>query len=292
MQAPQATLLGSGDRLHLHHGPIDLIIGADSEAPGARQRAFEAAHARFQTLLAGLVVDLEKHRRPLGPKTPVPTDPVAQRMYRAARPFCEETYVTPMIAVAGAVADEVLEAILEAAPLRRTYVNNGGDIAVRLADDAEFSVSMAQADGRDLGNIRFNGHDGIGGIATSGMRGRSHSLGIADSVSVLACSAAAADAASTLIANAVDLPNCSGITRVPARELQPESDLGDQLVVTGVPRLGPTDKDTALAAGLRRARDFFEAGQIKGAALFLQGRSITIGQGFDRTEQPLELENA
>lgn len=292
MQGPQATVLGAGDRLHLHHGPIDLIIGAEAEQPGGRQQAFEAAWVRFETLLGGLVVELAEHRSQLLPETSPPVDPVAQRMVRAARPFCADIFVTPMIAVAGAVADEVLEAILAAGPLRRAFVNNGGDIAVHLADDAEFSVAMAQTDGRDLGTIRFNGFEGIGGIATSGALGRSHSLGIADSVSVLACSAAAADAAATLIANAVDLPEHPGIKRVAACDLRPESDLGDQLVVTHVPGLSPAERDSALAAGFCRARAFFSSGQIKGAALFLQGRSITIGNGFGLTEKPRETEDA
>lgn len=292
MQGPQATLLDAGMRLHLHHGPIDLIIGAEGAAPEARQHAFEAAHARFQTLLEGLVVDLPKHRQALSASSPLPADPVAQRMVRAATPFCSEVFLTPMIAVAGAVADEVLSAMCAATELRRAYVNNGGDIAVHLAQDAEFSVAMAQADQRDLGRIRFCGRDGIGGIATSGAQGRSHSLGIADSVTVLAQSAAAADAAATLIANAIDLPDHSGISRQAANTLQPDSDLGARLVVTGVPRLGEKECEAALDAGLNLARAYLGDNRIKGAALFLQGRCRTIGQGFDRINQPSELEHA
>ncbi len=291
MQRPQATILGAGERLHLQHGPIDLIIGADADMAQGRQHAFEAAHARFQTILDGLVVDLAQHRRQLLPQTAAPDDPVAQRMVRAARPFCAQTFVTPMIAVAGAVADEILMAMCAATPLGRAYVNNGGDIAVHLAGDAEYSVAMAQNDGNDLGRIRFEAKDGIHGIATSGTFGRSHSLGIADSVTVLAASAASADAAATLIANAVDLPNHAGITRQAADTLQPDSDLGERMVVTGVPVLDRVERETALAAGHKRANAFLDAGEIKGAALFLQGQNITIGQGFGQKHQLLELED-
>ena len=42
-----ARLLPDGRRLHLQHGPIDLIIGAE----GAREVAFAAARVRFETLL-------------------------------------------------------------------------------------------------------------------------------------------------------------------------------------------------------------------------------------------------
>ena len=76
--------------------------------------------------------------------------------------------------------------------------------------------------------------DPVRGIATSGWRGRSFSLGIADAVTVLAATAAKADAAATIIANAVDLPNHAAITRVPAREIAPDNDLGERLVTRAV----------------------------------------------------------
>jgi ApbE superfamily uncharacterized protein (UPF0280 family) len=74
----------------------------------------------------------------------------------------------------------VLAAMLEAADLRRAYVNNGGDIALHLG--RANGSSTASANGQCRGGWR----DGVGGIATSGRHGRSHSLGIADSVTVLA----------------------------------------------------------------------------------------------------------
>jgi len=143
MHAPIAKLLGTGDRLHLHHGPIDLIIGAEGNEPDSRHRAFKAAATRFETILEGLVGDLDKHRKQLLPETKAPDDAVARRMYRAGAPFCKDAVLTPMIAVAGAVADEVLEAMRQAAPLTRAYVNNGGDIALHLAQSVSFSIAMS-----------------------------------------------------------------------------------------------------------------------------------------------------
>ncbi|MCI2394849.1 UPF0280 family protein [Aliiroseovarius sediminis] len=291
MQGAQAAILGSGDRLHLHHGPIDLIIGAEGDEPDARKRAFRAAFARFGSVLDGLVEDLAQHRSQLTPQTKLPADPVAQRMYRAAGLHCAQTFVTPMIAVAGSVADEVLAAMLAEVQLGRAYVNNGGDIAVHLECGAEYKVAMAQPDGTDLGRIRFGSADGVRGIATSGAQGRSHSLGIADSVTVLAANAAEADVAATLIANAVDLPDRLDIVRQPASDLQPDSDLGDRPVVTGVPVLGTADCVIALGAGRQIAEGMLDRGLIKGAALFLQNRHITLGQGFDRRQQLTEFEN-
>ncbi|MFV0384568.1 UPF0280 family protein [Paracoccus sp. (in: a-proteobacteria)] len=274
MQGPVAALLDGGARLHLQHGPIDLIIGADD--PG-RDRAFAAAAARFDGMLEGLVSELPAHRAPLLPDTPEPADPVARRMYRAARPFCDRAFLTPMIAVAGAVADAVLAAMIAAGPLRRAYVNNGGDIALHLDGAAEFSIAMADLRGTDLGRIRLDAADGIGGVATSGAGGRSLSLGIADSVTVLARDAATADVAATLIGNAVDLPDHPGIRRMPARDLQPDSDLGNRPVVTSVPRLTDGACDGALRAGRLCADEMITSGLIKGAALFLQGRWVCAG---------------
>ena len=60
------------------------------------------------------------------------------------------------------------------------------------------------------------------GVATSGWRGRSFSLGIADAVTVLARTGAAADAAATIIANAVDLPGHPAVdARAGARRSRP-----------------------------------------------------------------------
>lgn len=267
---PSAVKLPCGQRLHLQHGPIDLIIGAD----GDRQAAFVAAKARFATVLLELMEELPELRLPLKRNMSNPVGQIAQRMDRAARLFCEDTYVTRMAGVAGSVADTVLEA-MKNTELRRAYVNNGGDIAVHLAQGQTFAVAMSGHDGRELGRITLHYEDAIRGIATSGRHGRSHSLGIADSVTVLAHNAATADVAATLIANAVDLPDHPAITRAPASALDDNSDLGDLPVVTGLGRLTPSDVSRALGAGRHRTDDYMRRNLISGAALFLQDQSET-----------------
>lgn len=278
MQGPQVAYLTDG-RLHLHHGPIDLIIGADG-SDTARRIALEAAANRFQGLLEELVAELPELRRQLCDGCPPFAGAVARRMVGAAMPFSAAHALTPMIAVAGSVADEILTAMRHAAPLARAYVNNGGDIAVHLSGDARYSAAMAGLDGTRHGTIGFHARAGIGGIATSGAGGRSLSFGIADGVTVLARDAATADTAATLIANAVDLPDHPGIRREPAEHLQPDSDLGARLVVTHVPEIPPADGKRALARGAGLAAKFRDKGQIVAAALFLQGQSEIIGDGF------------
>lgn len=242
-------------RLHLQHGPIDLIV--DAEGAG-RAAALRAASARFDGLLEELVAELPRLRCPLdGGDFASPT---ARRMARAVAPF-GAVFVTPMAAVAGAVADEVLAAMV-AATVTKAYVNNGGDIAFYLADGVFGAASPA-------GPIEVTAKDRARGLATSGWRGRSHSLGIADAVTVLAADAARADAAATLIANAVDLPGHPAIARVPARALSPDSDLGARGVTTDVGALSDTDRQTALARGAARAETFRKRGLIEAATLTL-----------------------
>lgn len=258
----------SADRLHLQHGPIDLIIGVD----GDRETAFAAAQTRFATVLAELVAELPLLRSPM----PVaPRGLVALRMARAAAGY--RNFVTPMAAVAGAIADEILETIRSQSRPKRVYVNNGGDIAVFLAKGQRFDVGIAGLDATALGRVTLCSGDGIGGIATSGQGGRSLSLGIAQSVTVLADCAAVADAAATLIANRVDLPDHPAITRDRADRLDPDSDLGDRRVVTGCGPLGAKDKMRALENGAQLARDLRSQGRIKAAYLLLQGESRVIG---------------
>jgi ApbE superfamily uncharacterized protein (UPF0280 family) len=281
---PVAALLADG-RLHLQHGPIDLVIGAEGRDDDARRTAYRAARDRFATILDELVPELPLLRAPLGP---VPEGLIARRMHRACATVAQGDFITPMAAVAGSVADTVLSAMLAATPLTRAYVNNGGDIALHLGPDAEYRAAIAGLDGQLAGQITLRATDGIGGIATSGQGGRSLSLGIASSVTVLARDAATADAAATLIANAVDLPGHPAITRQPARDIFPDSDLGARLVVTHVAPLPAADIARALSQGAARAQAMIDTGAIAAAALVLQGQGTTVGTFEDRGAPPME----
>ena len=118
----------------------------------------------------------------------------------------------------------------------------------------------------------------VRGIATSGWRGRSFSLGLADSVTVLADCAAAADAAATIIANAVDLPGHVAIIRMAACDLAPENDLGSRLVTQGVGELTGAEVDQALTAGVATAHLLLKIGLIRAAALRLQDETRIVGE--------------
>jgi len=193
-------------------------------------------------------------------------------------PYATAHFITPMAAVAGAVAEEILAAMVSAAPLSRAYVNNGGDIALHLGPNEKFVVGMVERPDRPslLGTTTLPSTDPVRGIATSGWRGRSFSLGIADAVTVLSDRAAASDAAATILANSVDLPGHPAVVRVPACELAPDSDLGDRLVTQAVGDLTTAEVDHALQAGEREANVLLRLGLIRSAVLCLQGDTRVI----------------
>ena len=279
--AAQRMLLPDG-RWHFQHGPMDIVIGADGDAV-----AVEAAHAqawaRFATLLNELVAELPLLRQPVkaGP-CPV-RGVVARRMWQACEPF-RAGFITPMAAVAGAVAQELV-ICYQRDGVQRAWINNGGDIALHLSPGASVRIGlyadMARLRPRDVvAGITTDGQFDVAyalpvrGVATSGWRGRSFSLGIADAVTVLAATAAQADAAASMIANAVDIADAR-IVRRPACEIKDNSDLGEIPVTVDVPPLAAAQVRQALAAGLARARELQAAGLVHAAFLVCQGQAAS-----------------
>ena len=275
---PQVGWLRDGRRLHLHDGPIDLIV----EAHGSRadlRAAYAAATDRFTGLLDELCDELTLLRTATDPVACALQGVVARRMHAAVAPFARDHFITPMAAVAGSVAEEVLGAMVEAASLDRAYVNNGGDIALHLTGAEAFTLGLLDRPD-PFGLMRtttIRGCDPTRGVATSGRHGRSFSLGIADAVTVLARTAAEADAAATIIANAVDLPGHPAVIRCPADELRPDSDLGSRLVTRDVGFLEKSEIAIALATGVAKTRQLLAGGLIEAAVLHLCGETCVIG---------------
>ena len=185
----QARLLPDGRRLHLQDGPIDLIVEAAGE-PAEVAAAYRAAASRFRFVLDELCSELAALRSPSRAPARAFRTPVAQRMENAAALHAAETFITPMAAVAGSVADEIL-AVMRAearAGLKRLSVNNGGDIAFWLAPGETTTLGLVDRPDRPslFARASIAAGDGIGGVATSGAPGRSFSLGVADAVTILA----------------------------------------------------------------------------------------------------------
>lgn len=270
-------------RWHFQHGPIDLVLEAVGDEP-AVAGACELAWRRFVPILGQLVEELPLLRRRLVAGAAA-TGAVARRMVAACMPY-RDTFLTPMAAVAGAVADEVLAAMAAAGGIRKAYVNNGGDIALYLDRRESFRIGVvgdpARA-GLDHGHClaldgAFEVTAGmpVRGVATSGWRGRSWSLGIADSVTVLAADGAAADAAATMIANAVNVDH-PGVRRRPACEVDDSTDLGTLPVTVAVAPLPEAAVEAALAAGVARAEALLAERLVWGVVLALQARVRVVG---------------
>jgi ApbE superfamily uncharacterized protein (UPF0280 family) len=288
MRLPQIALLSDGRRLHLQDGPIDLIV----EARGGDVRAaYAAAATRFTGLLDELCAELTELRSPALPSHCALKGRVARRMYAAVAPFAGDCFITPMAAVAGSVAEEILGAMLDVAAPDHAYVNNGGDIALHLGDGEHFTVGLVDRPDRDglMRAMTVEAGDPVRGVATSGRHGRSFSLGIADAVTVLAATASQADAAATMVANAVDLPGHPAVIRRPANDIQPDSDLGVRLVTRDVGELSQADIATALESGAGCARQLFHHALIEGAVLQLCGDMLVIGAGHIERHRPRRL---
>jgi uncharacterized protein len=266
------------NRWHFQHGPIDLVIHADGNG-GAVADAHESAWSRFTRVLQELVGELPALRAPVGNTCPV-HGVVAQRMWAACAPY-RSGFITSMAAVAGAVAQEILDCYARDG-IDRAWVNNGGDIALHLAPGQSASVGVV-SDISKLGLQQLrNGlvMDGklhitstmpVRGVATSGWRGRSQSMGIADSVTVLAHTAAQADAAATIVANAVNVQDAR-ISRMPAWLVRDDSDLGGLHVTVDVPALPLAQVQTALQRGLLKAQELKAGGLLWFALLACQGQ--------------------
>ena len=277
-----AAVLPDG-RLHLQHGPIDCLCRAWGD-PAEVRAAYAQAAGFFTTVLDDLCAEHALLRRAL--PAPPPTGAIARRMYASCAPFASG-FITPMAAVAGAVADAVLQAMVAERHLTRAFVNNGGDIAFHLASGtsmrcglvANIAVPRLNATAaRSLdGAFLLSADHPARGLATSGRAckqhgGRSFSFGIADSVSVLGATAAQADAAATIVGNAVDLPGHAAIDRRPASEIDPASDLGGRLITFDVGQLTDDAIAAALDAGETMADVLLRDGLIAGAVLTLRGQ--------------------
>ncbi len=269
MSGAQARLLSQEGRLHLQHGPIDLIVQA--EGPG-RAMAFARARARFENVLEELVEELPDLRRNVGDPMPY-VGAIALRMQAVTRAYLPHL-VTPMAAVAGAVADEIVAVMAEVPEVHKAHVNNGGDVAFHLSPGHKVTALIA---GAFAGQIEIPFHSSVRGLATSGWRGRSLSFGVADTVTVLASDSATADVAATMIANHVDVPEHVGIVRKPACDVQADSDLGTRLVTVHVAPLGPELCQMALARGAEFAQKCAAQGLIHSAVLAVEDQQCIVG---------------
>lgn len=246
-------------------GPMRMFIDGSLEGvrqPDVCRRAGEAA--------IGFLEQIANHRdavmMPAKSLTEPPEELLVHTMWAAASVIGDDD-LTPMAAVAGTIADATADFLAESG-LTRVIVNNGGDVAVRLAKGEKVSVGIRPDVNRPRVSHRLLlfPEMGIGGACTSGLGGRSFTRGIASAATVLADRAAIADAAATAVANATFIKT-STVHQRPAERIDPDTDLKGAEVVTSVGSLSDDEIKMALEQGITRAQRLIDRGVIKGACV-------------------------
>ena len=249
------------NRLFLQHGPINIVL----EAIGIdKDLAYQNVKGYFETLLEQLVLDMELLKEEVVFNRKF-NNKISQSMQDATERY-SPAFITPMAAVAGSIADNILRVLINNTNLEKAYVNNGGDVSFYLNKNQIMKTSLAAIPNM-IAEIKYK--DKSRGIATSGWRGKSFSRGIADSVTVLADNAAMADAAATMIGNAVDIYNHPKIKKQPANEMYEDSDLKNLLITVEVGLLTKVEIKEALKNGYQTALQYIDKDLINTALIQL-----------------------
>ena len=249
------------NKLFLRHGPINIVL----EAIGIdKDLAYQNVKEYFETILEQLVLDMDLLKKEVVFNRKF-NNKISQSMQDATEKFTP-TFITPMAAVAGSIADNILRVLINDTNLEKAYVNNGGDVSFYLNENQTMKSSLAAIPNM-IAEIKYK--DKSRGIATSGWRGKSFSRGIADSVTVLADNAAMADAAATMIGNAVDIYNHPKIKKQPANEMYEDSDLKNLLITVEVGLLTKVEIKEALKNGYQTALQYINKDLINTALIQL-----------------------
>jgi uncharacterized protein len=254
-------------------GPAALVLRGEKDG---RDYAFdrETVVSRVEALLAdirGCLPVLKQRAGRIKKTGALPS--VARKMIAAASAIDADT-LTPMAAVAGAVADELRKSLLQDG-LEFLSVNNGGDIAVYNARSRPVVIGIGNIEiGRPTPyRLRIEGLPDFG-VATSGFGGRSFTLGLADIVTVVAASASLADAAATYICNNTSVED-PAVLRERAADLDPLTDIPEERVTVKVGALSPQSIREALARGRAAAAGLKKDGRIGEAVLLMRGETAT-----------------
>jgi hypothetical protein len=271
-------LLAPG-KVYVDHGPVQMTISAERHGKFLT-REVEQAGSLVPEILKSLAVVLPLAKEPWPKIKGVDSLPKVLRLMTEAVSSTGERNLTPMAAVAGAFADLVADFLLSR-KATKVIVNNGGDIAIRLKDKETAEVGIAPKVGAQTVTHRLTlkPEDKVGGVATSGLGGRSFTLGIADAVVVAAKSAVLADACATLVANYTNA-EVSSIERCLAREIDPNTDIPDLMVTVKVGSLPKRAVQEAISRGLAKTIELVKAGLIYGSIVFVAGMFEMWPKGF------------
>jgi ApbE superfamily uncharacterized protein (UPF0280 family) len=257
----------------LDYGPMRMFITVMEKGKPIISLAEEGAHLAVQILedLAEFLPVIKMRSQELKIEE---TFPDGVRSMIEATKKMEEPDLTPLAAVAGTTSDRVADFIFGKAGTK-IIVDNGGDVALRLREGevARVGVKTEISSKQPAYLISIDSTMGIGGVATSGLGGRSFTKGIASAATVFAENASLADAAATVVGNFtnVDDPN---ISRTPAEKIYPDTDIAEEWVTVKAGKLSQEKIGEALDNGLVKAYSIFQKRLIKGALIAVQGQVI------------------
>jgi hypothetical protein len=268
MSYEQSIALLDEETILAECGPMRLAIRAWQDNRPQIALCRQAAEASFAYLEA-----VAKHRVVLSDFVrnirDLPENGLAQRMIESVRAIGDMD-LTPMAAVAGTIADGVADWLFGRGPTK-VVVDNGGDIAIRLAAGETATVGIRpQINGSDISHIAYLDERRLSwGVTTSGRGGRSFTRGIASAVTVIAENASIADAAATAIANAC-IVAASNIVQIPAEQIDPNTDLKGVAVTIDVGPLSVDKKIQAVQTALSKADILCRQKCIVGALIALE----------------------
>jgi ApbE superfamily uncharacterized protein (UPF0280 family) len=255
------------------HGPMRMFISVSENGKPLVPLAKDGARLAIRVLedLAKFLPIIKKKSMELEIEETLPE--VVRRMIQSTKKM-EEPDLTPLAAVAGTASDVVADFIFSKGGTK-IIVDNGGDIAIRLRERETARVGVkTEIDAKQPTYlISIDSAMGIGGVATSGLGGRSFSKGIASAATVISKTASFSDAAATVIGNFTNVED-PNILRTLAEKIYPDTDISGEWVTIRVGELSQEKIEEALDKGLSKAYAICQKGLIHGALIALQGRVV------------------
>ena len=173
----------------------DLLILAESDLTVLAEEVIYRVRGPLEGYIA-------QHPEFLKAMTPLPQDRFAPPVVREMLTAAQKCGTGPMAAVAGAIAEQVCLALLKESS--EVVVENGGDCFLKVDSPLQVSIFAGRSELSESVALKvLPEKTGLGICTSSGTVGHSLSLGSADAVTVIASSAALADAAATMTCNQV-----------------------------------------------------------------------------------------
>lgn len=261
------------DKLFMENGPTNIIAEAFSSKKIEIYNFICEYSSKF---LKDLSFEIETLKKPTSKKN-IFVSEIANTMFESTQLFLPN-FITPMASVAGSISELLLLKVVEKFDVNKMYINNGGDISLYINKNEKFNFSIG---GETSFVVEYADINGFGGIATSGWKGRSFSMGIADSVTVIAEKASIADAAATIIGNHIDLKNSNKVKKTVANNLYENTDLNDKLITVSVENLTKNEIRRAISKGKNISEYYISKNLIKSVIINLQDNILILGHKFN-----------